>query len=93
MLLYRNNVDEGRITSGEIEKDAKNLQNELEKWYKTRFPGQDVKLVYITMAKRSNTRLMSHTGQCDGGNEIRPNQMTNPPPGTVVDKGIVSKNK
>lgn len=91
VLLYRNNVDEGRITSGEIENDAKNLQTELDKWYHERFADYGVKLVYVTMAKRSNTRIMSHMGQCDEGSEIPPSQVANPPPGTVVDRDIVSK--
>lgn len=93
MFLYRSNADEGRITSGETENDANNLQNELDKCYKTRFPHYQVKLVYITLSKRSNTRLMTHKGACDGESEIRPNQMANPPPGTVVDRRIVSMNK
>lgn len=92
VLLYRNNVDEQDIISGEIENDANALQKGLDKWYQDRY-GSGVKLVYISIARRFNTRLMSHVGPCDGGSEVQSSQVVNPAPGTIVKKGVVSKDK
>jgi len=91
VVFYRNNVEEGLVNRGDIERDAASLNTAIKAWLKAKKVEQPIHLVYVVMAKRSTIRLMSHAGTCNPSKGVDPAKVKNPPVGTVVDKEIVAK--
>lgn len=77
IFLYRGGVGEGDLEYvNEVEK--KHLEEALQKRYQSGPEPMELKLVYIIVSKKTNTRLFL----------TRQNHITNPEPGTVVDNTI-----
>ncbi|CAL8085757.1 unnamed protein product [Orchesella dallaii] len=89
VIFYHATIDEAHFTNGTIYKAAQNLCDEITKWYHGQ-SNSDFGFVYIGVTKQHNTRILTHRGSCGDGIPVAPAQMTNPPPGTILDKDIIA---